>query len=193
LHYSIANIFFLIGRRLNCSGYSAIVPLIGQGLLVQSEAGKVYLSPMLRYIFPSPADNNYQGSKIASTVFLLLAVLGTVRSCIHLLSPDGGAGSIAGMDLSTAGADGIIFAFGLWGSAQLLYAVIQLVVYFKYKTLIPFMYVLLIAETLLRMLVGHIKPVHFAHTPPGAYGNYIALPLAVVMLYLALPKKNKTA
>jgi hypothetical protein len=48
------------------------------------------------------------------------------------------------------------------------------------------MYVLLIAETLLRQLVGHMKPVTFAHTPPGAIGNYAILPAATLMLVLSL-------
>ena len=48
-----------------------------------------------------------------------------VRSCTHIFSSDGGAGSIAGMDLTVAGADGIIFAFALWGSSQLLFAIMQ--------------------------------------------------------------------
>lgn len=48
----------------------------------------------------------------------------------------------------------------------------------------PFFYLLLILETLVRMLVGRMKPVHFAHTPPGAIGNQIILPLAILMLGL---------
>jgi len=48
------------------------------------------------------------------------------------------------------------------------------------------MYVLLILEILLREFVGHTKPVTFAHTPPGEIGNYIFLPLAVIMLVLSL-------
>jgi hypothetical protein len=142
-------------------------------------------------VFPKSADNNYTGSKLAGYVFLLIALIGAVRSCIHFLAPDGGAGSIAGMDLSGGGADGIIFAFSLWGSAQLLYAIIQLVVYFRYKTLIPFMYILITLETLMRMFIGYIKPVHFAHTPPGAVANYIILPLAAIMFYLSISKKYR--
>jgi hypothetical protein len=151
---------------------------------------KSEIENMLDIILPENANNNYQGSRIAPVVFLLIALVGIVRSCIHLLAPDGGAGTIAGMDLSVAGAQGIIFAFSLWGSAQLLYAFMQLVVYFKYKTLIPLMYILIIVETLLRVLVGYIKPVHFAHTPPGAYGNYIILPLAILMLFLSLQERR---
>ena len=67
-----------------------------------------------------------------------------------------------------------------------MYAVIQLVVAFRYRSLVPFMYVLLMVETLLRQLVGHMKPVTFAHTPPGAIGNYVILPLAGLMLGLSL-------
>ena len=146
---------------------------------------------MINKIFPPTADNHYTGSKLASIVFLLIAIMGTVRSCIHFLAPDGGAGSIAGMDLSVAGADGVLFAFSLWGSAQLLYAFIQLVVYFRYRTLVPFMYILIILETVMRMFIGHIKPVHFSHTPPGAYGNYIILPLSIIMLFLSLRSTEK--
>jgi hypothetical protein len=84
------------------------------------------------------------------------------------------------------GASGIVFSFALWGSAQLVYAIIQLVVVWRYRSLVPFMYLLLIVETLLRMLVGHMKPVTFAHTPPGAIGNWVTLPLAALMLVLSL-------
>ncbi len=137
-------------------------------------------------LLPSSADNTIRGMKLPVYVFAVIAMVSTIRSLIHLLAPDGGAGSIAGMDLSVAGAQGIIFSFALWGSAQLIYALIQLVVVFRYRSLVPFMYVLLILETLLRELVGHMKPVHFAHTPPGAIGNYVILPLAALMLALSL-------
>lgn len=148
------------------------------------------MNKVINKIFPKCADNNYKGSKIASIVFLIIALVGTVRSCIHFFAPDGGAGSIAGMDLSVQGAEGIIFAFSLWGSAQLLYAFIQLVIYFRYKTLIPFMYIIMFFETVFRMVVGHIKPVHFAHTPPGQIGNYVLIPLTIIMFILAVRTKK---
>lgn len=145
----------------------------------------ISMNRILAVLLPARADNSIRGSKLPVYVFTLIALVSTVRSCIHLLAPDGGAGNIAGLDLSVAGADGIVFAFGLWGSSQLIYALIQLIVAFRYRSLVPLMYVLLILETLLRMLVGTIKPVGFAHTPPGAIGNYILLPLAVLMLALS--------
>lgn len=143
---------------------------------------------ILERILPTQADNKVSGLKLPVYVFTLLSVVSTVRSCIHLLSPDGGAGTIAGMDLTVAGAPEIVFSFALWGSAQLIYALIQLVVAFRYRSLVTFMYLLLIGEALLRMLVGRIKPVHFLHRPPGGIANYVMIPLAVVMLVLCFVK-----
>ena len=85
---------------------------------------------VLAILLPAKADNTIRGMKLPVYVFALISIISTFRSCIHLLAPDGGAGSIAGMDLSVDGARGIIFAFALWGSAQLIYALIQLVVVF---------------------------------------------------------------
>jgi hypothetical protein len=140
---------------------------------------------IFEFLLPAVVDNTVRGMKLPVYVFTLIAMVSTVRSCIHLLAPDGGAGSIAGMDLAVQGAAGIIFAFALWGSAQLIYAFIQLAVAFRYRSLVPFMYVLLMVEAVLRMLVGYMKPVTFSHRPPGAYGNYVMLPLAALMLVLS--------
>lgn len=137
---------------------------------------------MIEVLFPAKADNILRGSKIPFYIFTLYAILSAVRSCIHLLAPDGGAGSIAGLDLTVAGADGIIFGFALWGSSQLLFAFIQILVVVRYRSLVPLMWLMLILEVLLRQLVGVLKPVTFAHTPPGAIGNQLFLPLAALML-----------
>lgn len=55
-------------------------------------------------LLPVQADNTICGMKLPIYVFACLAVISTVRSCIHVFAPDGGAGSIAGMDPSVAGA-----------------------------------------------------------------------------------------
>ncbi len=131
-------------------------------------------------LLPTKINNVISGSKIPFYIFALYAIISTVRSCIHLLAPDGGASSIAGMDLTVAGADGIIFAFALWGSSQLLFTIMQMLVVIRYRSLVPFMWLMLALEVLLRELVGKMKPVTFAHTPPGAIGNQLILPLAVL-------------
>lgn len=148
------------------------------------------MNNFLSRLFPKIADNNYKGSKIAWWVFMLLAVVSTGRSLIHFLAPDGGAGSIAGLDLSK-GAENIIFSFGLWGLSQLIYAFIQLLVAFRYRTLIPLFYLILCFETVGRMIVGRMKPpILLLGTPPGGIANYIILPLAIIMFVLSLKLKK---
>ncbi|MBP7688103.1 MAG: hypothetical protein KA765_09350 [Thermoflexales bacterium] len=149
------------------------------------------MEKLFETLLPAKIDNVIRGTKIPFYIFALYAIVSTVRSGIHLLSPDGGAGTIAGMDLSVAGADGIIFAFALWGSSQLLFALIQLLVVVRYKSLVPLMYLMLMLEVLLRELVGAMKPVTFAHTPPGAIGNQLVLPLATLMLAVSLWSANR--
>ncbi|HTX79826.1 MAG TPA: hypothetical protein VMC62_09165 [Longilinea sp.] len=136
----------------------------------------------LEILFPAKADNTLPGSKWPLYVFILIAVIGTIRSFIHILAPDGGAGSIAGMNLAVSGANEVIFAFALWGGEQLIYVLIQWVVIFRYRSLIPLMWGVQFFETLLRMVIPRLKPVTFAHTPPGAYQNYVYLVLSLVMV-----------
>jgi hypothetical protein len=141
---------------------------------------------ILSVLLPVRADNVIRGSRLPLYLFILIASIGLVRSCIHIFAPDGGAGSIAGMNLEAGGAREIIFSFALWGSAQLIYALLQWVVILRYRSLIPLMLSVQLLETLGRMLVGGIKPVTFAQTPPAAYQNYLYLVLCVAMLALAL-------
>jgi hypothetical protein len=150
------------------------------------------MNRILETFLPAKADSTLRGMKLPFHVLTVIAAVGTVRSLIHILSPDGGAGSIAGMDLTVTGANEVVLAFALWGSAQLIYAMLQWVVVLRYRSLVPLMWGVQFLETLLRMLVGHFKPVVFAHTPPGAVGNYVYLPLAALMLGLSLWSAQKS-
>jgi hypothetical protein len=143
---------------------------------------------IVQRIFPKSADSTYTGANVAYYIFALIAIVSFIRSLIHVFLPDGGANVIAGLNLS-AGSENIIFAFGLWGVSQVVYALIQLLVAFRYKSLISLMYVILIIETLGRMMIGIIKPPILFHTPPGGFANWILLPLAIVMLILSLKQK----
>lgn len=146
---------------------------------------------ILTTLFPEKADNSISGLKITVYVFAGIVILSTVRSLIHIFAADGGAGSIAGIDLTVSGADGIVFAFALWGSAQLILAGIQWLVLLRYRALLPLMYLFLIVEILLRILIGRLKPIQLEATPPGAIGNFILLPIAVIMLIMCFVEHDR--
>ncbi|HMF31319.1 MAG TPA: hypothetical protein VKK79_07895 [Candidatus Lokiarchaeia archaeon] len=140
---------------------------------------------------PKVVDNSFHGYRIAAIIFLLVTLVTIVRSCIHIFAPDGGASSIAGIDVSVAGGSNIISLFALWGLSQVLMGLVYLVVYFRYKSLIPLMYLLILIEYTGRTLLGFIKPLEVTHIPPGAIGDYILIPLAAVMLILSLTRPKK--
>ncbi len=144
------------------------------------------METLLEIILPPKADNTLRGSQWPYYLLVLVVIIGTVRSCIHIFAPDGGAGSIAGMNLNITGANEVIFAFALWGSEQLIYVLLQWVVILRYRSLVPLMWFFQLLEVLGRMLVGRLKPVTFSHTPPGATGNYVILFLSILMLILAI-------
>lgn len=145
-------------------------------------------------ILPKSIDNEYKGKPISKYVFLVLTVITIVRSLIHIFATDGGAQSIATIPLdsyTTAGAATVIMMFALWGLSQLLTGIVYFIVYLKYKSLIPAMYVLLLIEYIFRIIIGTMKPIVTAGTAPGGIGNYILIPLCAIMLFLSLIKSKR--
>ena len=150
---------------------------------------------IIHKVFPATVSNVFPGYKLALYVFALLTLLTVVRSLIHILAPDGGAQSSATIPIDTfesAARSVIIQMFSLWGLSQLLMGIVYAVVFFKYQSLIPLMYILIIIEYSMRIVLGYFKPIETLSTPPGAYGNFILIPLSIFMLFLSLksPKKN---
>ena len=139
-------------------------------------------------VFPKQLDNSFRGNRIAVIVFALITVFTLAKSCIHIFAPDGGASSIAGINTSVEGGSNVISMFAFWGLAQLLMGLVYLAVFFRYKSLIPFMYMLIIIEYSGRVLIGMVKPLIVSHTPPGAIGDYILIPLAIMMLMLCFKR-----
>ena len=134
-----------------------------------------------------PSDpTRYSGPAIARWITTALLVVITIRSLVHLFSPDGGAHTIATIDTSVAGGHNIVAIFGQWGASQLLLVGALWVLRLRYRGLIPFILSVLLLEPFLRGLSGHLKPIATMATAPGAALNWYAVPVVAVTLYLAL-------
>jgi hypothetical protein len=110
----------------------------------------------------------------------------TVRSLIHLLSPDGGAHSIATIDISVEGGMNIVALFGQWGAIQLLLALLLWVLLIRYRGLVPLILLILLTEPVLRDLSGTLKPIQTIGTAPGSLLNWAVMPILVAMLWISL-------
>jgi hypothetical protein len=122
---------------------------------------------------------------------IAIAAVSTARSLIHMFAPDGGAHSIAGIDIDVAGGANLIALFAQWGASQLLLAILYWIVIVRYRFLTPLMLSIIVVEQLLRLGMGKLKPLQLAAPPPGAYYTGALLPIAAVMLIWSIwPSKT---
>ena len=124
-----------------------------------------------------------------SLVFLIvLTTITTLRSLAHIFLPDGGANSIAGLDVSVEGGDNLVAMFAQWGYTQLLLSVMMWGVIVFARNLLPFALLVQTLDWGGRILVGLMKPIEVAEAPPGEIGSYILWPLCLIALWFALRK-----
>lgn len=147
------------------------------------------MKSVFKIIFPNQADNKYIFNKAIVYIFAAVSIITLIRSLAHIFLADGGANSIASIIQFGGGPDPdqlVYHLFALWGLAQLAMALIYLIVLWKYKKLIPLMWIFIFCEYSFRIIIAYIlKPLgqeYFLATAPGEVGNYILMPFSVFML-----------
>lgn len=137
-------------------------------------------------LFPPSTNADYRGAKMSAWFLMLVGVAEFVPGCIHYFLPDGGAGVIGGVDLSTR-RDTIITIFAWFGALQIPFAMLLFIIGLRYRTLVPLgLAAVIIARTLMAYDGWFGKGAQTAHHPPEHYGSPIAAVLALVFLLLAL-------
>lgn len=145
-------------------------------------------------LLPELVNDQYKGHKLALYFFYVITLVTIGRSLVHIFSLDGGAQSIATIPLnsySQEASDVVIHIFAEWGLTQLLFGILYVIVSWKYKSLIPLMYLFIAIEYSGRLFLTFYKPIILEGTAPGGVGNYIMIPLALIMLFLSLRFNNK--
>ena len=147
----------------------------------------------IRKVLPqNPSEfGGYRAVRILLAIYMFVIV---VRSCIHFFASDGGANSIAGIDISVEGGDNIIAIFHQWGAMQLLLVLLLYVLFFRYPGLTPLIALTLVIEPIFRLISGKIMPVTAEATPPGESLNgasfYVLAVLFIVSLIEKAPRKK---
>lgn len=145
---------------------------------------------MFSRIFPRDTQA-YNGHKAALYLFYVLTVITLMRSLTHMFSADGGAQSIATIPLdqfTENGTAAVVLVFALWGLSQLIVGLLYVFACFRYRGLIPSFYLLLIFEYAMRIYLTHIKPVVVEGVAPGAIGDYVMVPVAIMFFFLSICK-----
>ena len=145
-------------------------------------------------LLPATITNTYRGALIAKYVFMVMTVLTVGRSLVHIILPDGGAQTIATIPLDSypqEASDTIIAMFAQWGLTQLMMGLFYMLVIWRYQSLIPLGWSLILFEWTGRLVIGFFKPVETVETPPGAIGNMVIPILAMIMLLMSLRVQTK--
>ena len=140
-------------------------------------------------LFPPSTNPEYQGSPLSAWFLMLAAALEFIPGCIHYFLPDGGAGVIAGLDLSQNGAV-IISVFAWFGAVQVPLAILLFLIGLRYRTLVPLgLMTLILSRGLMAVDGWFLKGAAGGHHPPEHYASPIVVALAVIFLVLALRQR----
>ena len=137
-------------------------------------------------LLAASTNDQYRGARVAAWFLALGGVLTLVPGMIHAFLPDGGAGSIAGLDMGDR-RELVIAIFAWHGATQIAFGLAMLAVALRYRSLTPLFLALFVLERALLTLnawgPGAAAP---SHRPPEHYGSLAGLALGLVFLALSL-------
>ena len=150
-------------------------------------------------LFPSRLNNQYEGSKIALYGLYPIFAMYIFRSLVHFLAENSGLVGIATIKVFPI-SDGlnpnnIIYLFAsLLGATQVSLTIVLLILFIKYKNLIPLIYLICLLDQCLRLISGYLHPLgedYYINTPPGVISNIPVLLYLILMFYLSLIRSTK--
>ena len=150
-------------------------------------------------LFPSKLNNQYEGSKIALYGLYPIFAIYIFRSLVHFLAENSGLVGIATIKVFPI-SDGlnpnniIYFFASLWGATQVSLTIVLLILFIKYKNLIPLIYLICLLDQCLRLISGYLHPLgedYYINTPPGVISNIPVLLYLILMFYLSLIGSTK--
>ncbi len=145
---------------------------------------------MLNRLFPKQADNGFEGHRGALWLlglFIALKLIMSLNSIFNTESVAVGADGIPLDSYGPAAAREVLLLFALLSLGQLALALIGLTVLVRYRSLVPFVFLVLLAEQLARRFV--VQSYAVARAESGAAGWYVGfglLALLAVGLVLSL-------
>ena len=145
---------------------------------------------MLGRLFPAHLDNRFRGHRAALwllALFVALKLVMSLNSIFNTAAVAAGADGIPVASFAPAAARAVLMLFALMSLGQLMLALIALASLVRWRSMVPFVYLLLAVEQLARRLIvnGHAVA-RTDGTPVGWYVNVAILTLLALGLALSL-------
>jgi|TARA_B100001248_G_scaffold79786_2_gene57880 hypothetical protein len=145
----------------------------------------------LKLLFPTTINNFYAGSNFAYWGFIVFTVLMSIRSFLHWLFPEFATHEIANFIVISGDPDPlpvIYELFSLWGLAQIIFCFVCWIVIYKYKDLIPLMYLFWIIEWSVRVMSPFNLDAYTNGITPAVTGGPFVLGFLIVLFFLSLKR-----
>lgn len=144
---------------------------------------------MSNRILPPHADNTYRGRKLALWLFGLVVLMRasmSVGSIFRGYAVATGPDAIPLHTYPVAAAQTVVSLFALLGLATLVICLVCGVVLARYRSLVPFMFVVLLLHQLGGRLIAALLPIARTVTSPGTAINLVLSSIVLVGLILSL-------
>jgi hypothetical protein len=148
---------------------------------------------MINELLPQRADNAYRGSRIALWLFGLVVLLKLVIGLRSIFDGYAVASSADGIPLDTytpAGAQAVVSLFASLGLAHVAICLACVLVLIRYRTLVPFMFTLLLLEQLSRKAIGYFLPIARTVAPTRSVVTLVLLTMMIVGLAMSLWRRE---
>ena len=144
-------------------------------------------------MLPEKTNHLYDAPVWTSYALLLVAVQSLIGGTLHVILPDSGLISIAGLNLAHEGGLQMI-AMAAWvGATQIVWGLTLALVALRYRNFTRVFLLLAIIEKTLILVGQAIKPTGAEHTPPGIKIAAILLAICLLALLVAQIKKRHTS
>lgn len=138
---------------------------------------------------PPSTNAQYEGHILACVPVALTALQSLVGGTLHVVLPDSGMASIAGLNLAHEGGLTMVSLAAWVGATQIAWGLLLAVAILRYRSFTLPLLVLVSIEKALIMVGQVLKPVSGA-SPPGLNGAAILLVLSVLAIFAARPKSD---
>jgi hypothetical protein len=147
-------------------------------------------------LFPAQFDNRFEGWRAALWLLGLLLFLRLAMSLNSIFNTEAVAAGADKFPLASYGADGasaVLMLFALHSLAELMLVAVGIAALVRYRTMVPFVFLLLTTEHVGRRLIVQAWAIERSAPTTAAYViNYGMLALLVVGLALSLlPRRNR--
>ena len=151
---------------------------------------------MLGTLFPRSVDAGYRGHRVGLWLFGLVVLMKVGIASSTIFNGRHAATSADGIPVDTytpAGTQAFLTLFAVWGLAQLALNFTAAVVLIRYRALVPFMFLVLTLEHVIRRLIYFLMPIERTGTPRGLYINLAIAVVMVVGLVLSMRTRDRSA